>query len=73
MQLIIDVPEESYEFAKECKARGCSKHNWSLTPNAIVIMIANGTPIPRPHAFELTKDHGYIDKDAGESKLRLRG
>lgn len=46
MKELIDIPEESYNFAKECKSKGSSKYDWGLTYNNTVFMIANGTPIP---------------------------
>lgn len=49
MQIVINVPEESYEFAKECKSKGSSKHSWNLSHDKIVLMIANGTPLPKGH------------------------
>lgn len=45
MKVLIDIPKESYDFAKECKSKGSSKYDWGLTYNNTVFMIANGTPI----------------------------
>lgn len=42
MKELIDIPEESYNFAKECKSKGSSKYDWGLTHNNTVFMIANG-------------------------------
>lgn len=47
MQIIIDIPEESYKFAKECKSKGSSKHSWNLSHDNIVLMVANGKPLPK--------------------------
>ena len=45
MKIVIDIPKESYDFAKECKHNGTSKYNWCLSHNDVVFMVANGTPI----------------------------
>ena len=47
MHIVINIPEESYKFAKECKSKGSSKHSWNLSHDAIVLMVANGTPLPK--------------------------
>lgn len=62
VELVIKIPEESYEFAKECKAKGSSKHNWNLAHDHIVLMVANGTPLP--------KEHGVL-KDADKIKASM--
>lgn len=49
MQIVINIPEESYKFAKECKFKGSSKHSWNLSHDSIVLMVANGTPLPKGH------------------------
>ena len=46
MKLVIEVDEESYKFAKECKTRKFTKHSrWSLSHDNVVNAIANGTPL----------------------------
>lgn len=46
MQIVINISEESYKFARECKFKGSSRYDWGLSHDKIVLMIANGTPIP---------------------------
>ena len=48
MKLVIEVDEESFEFAKEWKTKKYSlNHGWWLTHDKIVSMIANGTPLDK--------------------------
>lgn len=61
IELVIKLPEESYKFAQECKSKGSSRHSWNLSHDDIVLMIANGTQLPKGHGDlidrkELKKD-----------------
>lgn len=51
IELVIKIPEETYEYWKE------HKHEYVLAE-----AIANGIPLPKGHVFEITKDGEIIEK-----------
>jgi len=67
MQIVIEIPEEAYEFAKACKSRSVPRrYSWRLSYNDVIFMIANGTPLPKDHGDlidrkTLTPDRDYDD------------
>ena len=72
MHIVINIPEESYEFAKDCKSKGSSKHSWNLSHDNIVLMIANGTPLPEGHG-ELKDADVMINKLCTQEASELFG
>lgn len=55
MQIVIDIPEEKYLYAKAMIDGGKEK-------NPVVIAIGNGTPLPKGHGRLIDAD-AYIDKN----------
>ncbi len=63
MQIVIDIPEETYHDIKVGNTRLCS------TRNVALYAIANGVPIPKGHGRlidvdEIPIDCDYYDVDA---------
>ena len=54
MQIVIDIPEEDYNFVKKQVADGIT--------NPLKICIANGTPLPKGHG-------DMVDRDAINSRF----
>ena len=75
MQIVINISEESYKFARECKFKGSSKHNWNLSHDNIVLMIANGAPLPKGHGRLIDADNIIFSQffDAGDYAQAMRG
>ena len=55
MKIVIDIPEEKYEWIK--------KNNPNADINSIVGAVANGTVLPKGHGRLIDAD-AYIDKTA---------
>lgn len=45
IKVVVEVDEESFKFAKEWKATRSPMHNWWLSHDDTVYMLANGIPL----------------------------
>lgn len=56
MKIVIDISEEDYAETMYRKQYSPREMDW------IDRVIANGTPLPKGHGFEITKDGEIIEK-----------
>lgn len=55
MQIVIEISKEEYELVRH-------GNKSPLTELELMNAVANGTPLPKGHTFEITKDGEIIEK-----------